>query len=132
MKNFLNSDLEKKMFIRYWLGHGDYYLQPEEFAMIIKSGKVVSKLWVGYAIDGNIVNKQIFNYYSDKNLNHAIGHGVVHFNENGSPIGFYDVYDFPKSPWGTRTVKDEILTRLVKTFKRKKALPFQIIYQSQN
>ena len=51
---------------------------------------------------------------------------TVFLNERGNIVGLYDEYDFNALPWGERSIKNEIKTRLVKAISLKNAKAFSI------
>lgn len=52
-------------------------------------------------------------FYESNNYRLAFGRATVYTNSAGNIVGFYDEYDFNPQRWGTRSVMNEIKTRMV-------------------
>ena len=70
----------------------------------------------------------VVSFYGNNEYERAYGSESVYYNQHGRAVGFYDVYDFNKQPWGNRTVKNELITRGVNFVSPKKAQPFSVRY----
>jgi hypothetical protein len=90
-------------------------LAPNEWADVAAYAKDVVK---GSYAQAPLVAFGSTKYYAvvvdferSQEYNYAFGHATVYFDENGAPVGFYDVYDF--NPANYRSASSEALTRLI-------------------
>ena len=126
IKMKVNSDIEKYLFERYWLGKGDYHLQVEEFETIV-SNAIIEKEYEPIKLNNEqIIIPKLVNLYDSDRYDAAIGRGTLFYNAKGKPIGFIDFYDFDSKPFGKRKYENEMKTRLVKNVSPSSAKPFYI------
>ena len=135
IRSFLSSDFSKTLFENYWLGKGDIKLSGKEFAGVlmylkqpgtyVRNGDALLIGESGRSYSGAIATA---NFYSSENYALAFGTAEVFLNKRGHIVGFYDEYNFNALPWGVRSVKNEIKTRLVKAASPRKSKDFFIRY----
>lgn len=110
--SYAGSEFNQRMFWQYWLGKGDYTLTPEEFVDILSVGTMVGTP-AKIQLEGQTVITQQISLY-DTEYNNSIGTGTVILNDTGSPIGFYDKYDF--NIFGaTRSMEAQFKTIMIKS-----------------
>jgi RHS repeat-associated protein len=127
------DSFNKDLFEQYWLGSGDLSLTDEQFIKITNAGlehnggSVASSRAITLS-NGEPGVATVIDYY---NTPFALGFGraTVYYDNDGWPVGFRDHYDFNSSPLGTRSLKNEAITRAVNVAGRLNgAKPFTISY----
>jgi hypothetical protein len=127
-----NTVLKYKFFSRlrnhYEQGSGeDFLLTQNEFKYLIGQGKIDYEN--ATPIDDKYYEASIDFYNSDRDLKLSFGRATVTYRiENNQYVhtSFYDRYDFDSKPWGTRTYKNEIITRAYNTISN--GTPFGIYF----
>jgi len=72
--------------------------------------------------------KRVVSFYSSPEYDKVFGSATLYYNNQGNIVGFYDLYDFDSKPWGERSIKNEIITRMVNIVSPSTAKPFSIRY----
>ena len=134
------SGIAQDLFTIYWTGKGDVELSSQQFAgilMYLKENnipshageKIVLKGTSGTLYDGSKYN---VNFYGSDIYANAFGRATIYTNEHNNIVGFYDKYDFNSQPFGTRSLKNEIKTRVVRILSPSSAYDFSIRYGYSN
>ena len=116
IRRFAGSDFSKDLFENYWQGKGTFYLSEKEFDNIAaEADKAGAKNITGTKItlNGKEYIVKIISFYASERYNKAIGSGTMIYDLNGSPVVFYDKYDFDPKHWGNRSLSAEVITRMV-------------------
>jgi RHS repeat-associated protein len=109
----------------------DFFITQKEFKWLISKGKINHNEFI--RVGDNRYEASIDFYDSDKDLALSFGRATVSYTSiNGKIVydGFYDKYDFDSKPWGVRTYKNEIITRLYNGISNGKS--FEIFYNKLN
>lgn len=115
--SYLDNDIQKEFFHRYWYAEGDHQLNSSEWTDV--SSIAVSQKGQSYQTDGTLVSINGSSYYKvevdyySSDYSWALGISSVFFNTGGSPAGFYDRYDFNVFPWRMDNPDAQIRTILV-------------------
>jgi hypothetical protein len=136
VRNRAGSEFSKNMFENYWNGNGDVELSGQRFAgvlMYIKENNPSSDPSTPVILKNNdgttsTGSKSVVSFYSSPEYNKVFGSSTIYYNQQGNVVGFYDFYDFDSKSWGQRTVKNEVITRMVETVSPGTAVPFSIRY----
>jgi hypothetical protein len=59
-------------------------------------------------VNGNYMQSVTFDNFDLKN---SLGTASMTFAADGTPLGFFDLYDMDPKPWGTRSPGAEVMTR---------------------
>jgi len=132
------SKSTQSLFKRYWDGGNDYQLTNRQFAgilMKIESGLVRVKPITQITLAGNSDKTYpgfsvLANFYSDPEYKYAFGTATLYANQKGEYVGFKDEYNFNKMK-GSRTTKNEIITRVIGAISPDSATDFIIRYGYQ-
>ena len=77
----------------------------------------------------NLVLLKVHNFYNSPEYFLALGRATIYYNQVGTPVGFYDQYNFDPKPWGVRSYTNEVKTRAVNAAgSLHGATPFNIYY----
>ena len=129
IQSYAGSDFSKEMFANFWNGGGDVILTTEEFTDIVKHAKPLGK-GERVTFNGQEVIKRSVRLYGTE-YGRAIGDATIYYNMAGSPVGFYDYYDFNPYPvrWHS-FFNAQLKTELVDTASwfNAKDKPFSIRY----
>ncbi|MBQ9476937.1 MAG: RHS repeat-associated core domain-containing protein [Bacteroidales bacterium] len=135
VRSFLSSDFSKSLFDNYWLGLGDRVLSGKEFAgilMYLKETKSYTKQKDVFLLGDTERlypgSSAIADFYNSPNYARAFGRATIYLNPKGRIIGFYDTYDFNSLAVGKRTLKNEIITRLVNIASPSNSKKYEIRY----
>lgn len=128
---FLDSDEEREMFNRYWLGLGDMRLSAAMFREIVAASSdapVTDTIQFGNANGVFLAHK--YDFYDNAKIDAAIGSGWIIYDSRGSAVGFFDRYDFNGKPWGERGVIEEVQTMLLNIAEGRinNAKPYNVTY----
>ena len=136
IRNKAGSDFSKDLFENYWNGNGDKELTDKEFLGILlflkKNGTST-----GNSTDVNLIDDdgssapgyvKVVSFYNSKKYALAFGSASIYYDSNNRVVGFYDRYDFDKKDWGSRSVSNEIKTRMVNNVSPSNARAFSIRY----
>ena len=110
--------LGEDIFGNYWLGLGDVELTGAQFAgilMYIKNNNpntsgeqnITLKGASGKTYPGK---SKVVDFYGSS-YERLFGRATLYYNQKGNIVGFYDEYNFDPKPLGTRSLKNEIITR---------------------
>lgn len=122
IRSYLDSDVSKDYFDRYWLGQGDLILNIDQFNEIYDETLVRGKIedtFEEVIYKGQSARKHGARINSGKHLL-SIGGYTLYKDLNSLPIGLYDYYDFnwhlgvliPVDFDGDKTVYDNLLTTI--------------------
>ena len=136
IRNKAGSNFSKDLFENYWNGNGDKELTDKEFLGILlflkKNGTST-----GNSTDVNLIDDdgssapgyvKVVSFYNSKKYALAFGSASIYYDSNNRVVGFYDRYDFDKKDWGSRSVSNEIKTRMVNNVSPSNARAFSIRY----
>lgn len=112
--------LGEDIFGNYWLGLGDVELTGAQFSgilMYIKNNNPNTSNEQNVTLKGAsgktyFGKSKIVDFYESPYAR-LLGRSTLYYNSKGNIVGFYDKYDFDSKPWGTRSLKNEIITRSV-------------------
>jgi RHS repeat-associated protein len=121
IRDHATKGIAQDLFTSFWQEKGDVKLTGAQFAGILlfiknnadavtDKGEVTLYGKSGKTYRGHC--KEI-NFYESNNYSLAFGKATVYTNSSGNIVGFYDEYDFNPQKWGIRSVKNEIITRMV-------------------
>lgn len=134
----LNSEFEKECMI--------YYLKKSGLPMIVKDdvferiaavavkeqekagGKLAGATPI--TIDGKPYYTKCISFYGDREFDYALGCATIFFDENGTPVGLRDRYDFDPKPGGHRGDQEEKLTQIMAELEKTRlgGKPYDILY----
>ena len=92
----VNTDYEKSLFEKYWLGEkGDMELPADEFEQVKDDVSMRSALTTDVVKwnEQTLIRKQ-FSFASNQKFDAAFGTASVFYNTSGQAVGFYDKYNF--------------------------------------
>lgn len=133
IRDKVSSGIGKDLFENYWNAGGDYSLSSSQMVGILLALKSMSPHYStnctligesGNEYDGNALT---YSFYHSRQYALALGTATVLTNNHGQVVGFDDDYDFNRGH-GTRSLKNEVRTRLVYYASPKRAKPFKIKY----
>jgi RHS repeat-associated protein len=134
MGNFIRSqagsEFGQSLFTNYWLSGGDVTLSQERFNSIVRSAGVVKGNPKAIILsNGQAGLAKVHTFYNSSEYSLALGSATIYYNQAGTPVGFYDNYNFDSKPWGERSYMNEIKTRGVSAAgSAHEATPFNIYY----
>lgn len=124
------------MFENYWNGSGDIELTGKKFAGILmyvkennpevsKHNAITLKSNDGTTSTGI---QRVADIYNSKEYSLVFGRSTLFYDSSSNIIGFYDTYDFDSKSWGSRSLENEIKTRMVRYASPNTAKLFSIRY----
>ncbi len=129
------SEFSKDLFENFWLRRGDKNLTQTRFIDIWEElysvdPRIFDRKGKKIVMDNGVtLYAKTANFYSSSEYSLALGRATVFFDTNGTPVGFYDRYDFDPKAWGIRSNDAETKTRMVnREAKLHGAVAFDIIY----
>lgn len=126
------SLFEKKTFQHYLNATGaTFYITDEEFSMIksyvlqYRQAIVTEKETTA----NSLIYRARVSLYGLPYVDNALGSVILYFDAlTDEPFALYDVFNFNKAKAGKRKLHHELQTRLVQTFRPRKAKEFVICY----
>jgi hypothetical protein len=104
------SNFEKECFRDYWNGSGnDKTLTPNTFNDIANEAPAPTNVH-SVNINGQSYYEGTVNFYSVPEYDYAFGTATMFYDNNMTPVGFQDDYDFNK---GLRSIVPETITRTI-------------------
>lgn len=132
----LNSEFEKECLMHYLLKNGATLKVTDEVFKRIAAVAVKEQEKAGGKLNGTIPvtigGKQYYSkcisFYSDDEFDYALGCATVFFDENGTPVGLRDLYDF--DPAEHRGEMEEKLTKIMAELEKTPlgGKPYDILY----
>lgn len=132
ISNRLDSNLDKYLFSRYWLGKGDVQLSGLQFAGLLlcikQNPEIISPVADTSALCDSIVPRRVTFYNTP--YEKAFGSATIYLNSDNRIIRFFDSYDFNPLHWGVRPLKYEVGVRLVSLFSPNMASDFKVCFDT--
>ena len=136
IRDEVDSEYAKDLFENYWTGGGDLDMDSKQFVgmlLYIKKNSGEDGFWMGGMKDATLVGGsgseykggvRVANFDNSDEYNLALGRASILYNSDSRIVGFWDPYDFDSKSWGTRTYKNEVITRAVRYASPSTASPF--------
>lgn len=138
----LNSDFEKECLRHYLVEGGKTMIVSDDVfgriaAVATKEQEKAGGKLAGatpVTIDGKKYFTKCISFYNDDEFDYALGCAYVFFDEEGTPVGLKDRYDFNPSSTGHRGEKEEKLTEIMNELEKTKfgGKPYDIFYGIHN
>ena len=136
IRDQIDSEYAKDLFENYWTGGGDLEMDSKQFVgmlLYIKKNSGEDGFWMSGMKDATLVGGsgseykggvRVANFDNSDDYNLALGRASILYNKESRILGFTDDYDFDSKPIGTRTYKNEAITRAVRYASPSSATPF--------